>query len=578
MHVRTHLVLAGFAALVLAACGDGQTTPPSADASAATGSSATPRTAYAVSISGSALLLVDGALVDLEPGSPITDQSRITVGPESHIDLQFAETALVKVDGPAEFIVRTQLGPLELPAMRIELIVGAVTARVAELSGSDSFTIRSGSALYSVRGTEFHVDTTQSESVSVAEGEVAVLPRPLDLVTLRQYLSADDPLHQQLTELDRAAPFFTSGQHGEIEPVPLQRANDLAAALAELIVNSDRTREAGDSLVAELREAIRATREVLSSVAASGSPVPAETAGKLAAIAQAPLLPVPKDPQNRSLLEGDSAAELVKFTLRTLPQNAEIYIDGAFVGSSVYRAVLRANQSLSIRVAKAGYRERRIQVDRARSEVLTVQLERLPPSISAESFLQAIAADDLGTIRTYVQEGGSVDVRTAAGIPALVLASGIVPVLQGQAPDLTYDRDILRTIVAAGANLETPFVVEGSTFKLLHAAVLAGVAGFDVRFLVQTLISSGVRLNATIVLEGEELTPLAIAVRWALFTGETQEDLIKDLVASGASLDVTISYNDELLSLREIAARLIEQGSVQDTELLDLLKDAGVAS
>ena len=70
------------------------------------------------------------------------------------------------------------------------------------------------------------------------------------------------------------------------------------------------------------------------------------------------------------------------------------------------------------------------------------------------------------------------DVRNDESIPAVVLASGLVPVLRGQAPDLSYHREILRTVVAAGADLEAQFVIEGSTFRLLHATVLAGVAGF----------------------------------------------------------------------------------------------------
>jgi hypothetical protein len=290
------------------------------------------------------------------------------------------------------------------------------------------------------------------------------------------------------------------------------------------------------------------------------------------------LLPVPKDAQGVSLLETEEIANLVKFTLRTVPQNSDIYINGLWVGQSVYRGVLRASDSLSIRVTKEGYRERRIQVDRARSEVLTVQLERLPPSISAESFLKAIRADDLGTVRTYVREGGSVDVRTDDNVPAVVLASGLMPVLQGQAPDLSYHHEILRTVVAADADLEALFVVEGSTFRLLHATVLAGVAGFDVEDLLELFTDAGADVDGTITLEGEQLTPLAVAVRWALFTGETQEDLFRILLAAGASLDVAISFNDELLTLREIAARMMEGGELQDPELIRLLEQAGVPS
>lgn len=578
MNGRTTFVLASMAAVLLAGCGDGQTASPPANASATAPSVPSPRAAYVISASGSVMQLQSGDLVPADPGAELPNNTRITVGENSRVEIQYGRTALARVAGPAELIVRTASGPRQIPTMGVDIIVGSLAVSVEPLGAADSFTVRSGVALYTVRGTEFHVDTSETESVTVSEGSVAVLPRSLDLPILRLSFDADDPVQQLLDEIEAAAPLVSAGERALVNLAEMEAANATARQLSEqltaLLSESDRR----ESLVQQLREAITVTRDALPAIATPAPSVPEEIAAELSLVAEASLLPVPDEPGAESLLEGESAASLVSFTLRTLPQNAEIYINGSFVGSSFYEAVLRANQSLSIRVSKAGYRDQRIQVDRARSEVLAVQLERLPPSISAESFLQAIAADDLATVRTYVQEGGSVNVRTADGIPALVLASGIEPVLSGQVPDLTYDRDIVRTIAAAGANLETPFVVEGSTFRLLHAAVLAGVAGFDVNSLVETLIASGADVNGTITLEGETLTPLAIAVRWALFTGETREELIKQLVQADASLDVTISFNDELLTLREIAERLIAQGEVQDDELLELLRDAGVVS
>jgi hypothetical protein len=576
MNDRTHLVLVALAAGLLAACGNGQTSSPPADAAAAAFSAPTERAAYAVTVSGSVLQLEGSDFIEIQPGQSLANRTRITVAEDAQIDIQFGRTAIARVRGPAEFIVRTAAGERLIPIMGIDLVVGAVSARVQPLAQADSFSVRSENALYAVRGTEFHVDTLESESITVAEGAVAILPRSLELSVLRAALASDDPVRELLDALEAAAPVVRAGERRFIDLAEMDAANAVANRIAAQLTGS--TAPQGESLVAELREAVAATRERFPHISTPASATPEEIAAELSAVGETSLLPVPDDPQMGSLLGSEEATSLVSFTLRTLPQNAQIYIDGTYVGTSIYRAVLRANQSLSIQVAKVGYREQRIEVDRARSEVLTVQLERLPPSISAESFLQAIAADDLATVRTYVQEGGSVDVRTADGVPALVLASGIVPVLSGQLPDLSYDREIVRTIVAAGANLETPFVVEGSTFRLLHAAVLAGVAGFDVSPLVETLLANGADVNGAVTLEGESLTPLAIAVRWALFTGETREELIKQLVASGANLDVTISYDDELLTLREIAERLVEQGEVQDEELLDLLRDAGVVS
>lgn len=580
MKVPRTLVLVAATAFVLAACGDGQTTVPTADADAPVVPEPTARNAYITAVSGEVQVEGTAGLQDAEPGGRVDDGRLVIVSNRSQSDVQFGETALVRIYGRAEAVVRTLAGQSTRPVMEIELQSGSLSASVNPLDEPNVFRIRSRRALYVVRGTRFYVGTDEDDELVVEEGEVAVLPRSLDVPALLASIDDDEgALREALEDLERAAPTFTPGERAVLEPDSLERSEKLAIQLAEKI---RRLGEADEperaSLVDELLAAVRATSASLPGIAVAGLAPEAEVEEKLAELDAARLLPVPKDPQNLSLVDEEAASSLVKFTLRTVPQRARIFIGGTYVGQSVYRGVLRANQSLTIRVTKEGYRERRIEIDRARSEVMTIQLERLPPSISAESFMKAIRADDLGTVRTYVQEGGSVDVRTDEGIPAVVLASGIVPVLSGQAPDLSYHREILRLIVTAGADLDSNFVVEGSTFKLLHASVLAGMAGFDVTSLVELLVANGASVDSVIVLEGEELTPLAVAVRWALFTGETQEELIKVLLQGGASLDVAISFNDELLTLREIASQLLEQGELEDSELIRLLRQAGAAS
>lgn len=575
MNVFRPLVVAAAISVVLAGCGDGQTTAPTADAEATAIPQLIPRVAYLVALSGDVQVQDTTGLGQAEPGARIDDGRLVIVPAGAQSDIQFGELALVRLHGPAQAVVRSRAGLTNRPVMEIELQSGSLAATVDELSTADVFRVRSRRALYDVRGTTFYLRTDEADRLAVEEGVVAVLPRSLDVPALLSSVGNDEVIREALFAMADAAPTVAAGRRVRVTTGAVEASEQLSVEVdraARLV--QDASDEERGSLVEQLLEAIRATTGALPGIELSSAPADEDVAARLEAMQAAVLLPASRDPQSLSLLD-DPEAPVVEFTLRTVPQNSRIYIRGEYVGESVYRGLFRANESLSIRVTKPGYRERRVQIDRARTEVIPVRLDRLPPSISAESFLQAVRADDLGTVRTYIQEGGSPDVRTDDGVPAVVLATGIVPALSGRVPDLSYHREVVRTIVTAGADLNVNFVVEGATFKLLHAVVLAGMAGFDVPNLVELLVANGADVNAIIVLDGQELTPLAIAVRWALFTGETEEDIVRILLEGGASLDVAISFDEQLLTLREIATQLIEQGEIDDPQLIRLLRQAG---
>jgi FecR-like protein len=570
-------LIAGLGALLLGGCGGEQETPSAADAQAPSVPLAVLQIAYLTAAGGDVDRRTGAA--ELTVGDPLTNREIIDIGNDSFADIQFGDRAVARIYGEAVVAIWISDGT-ERPILELSLDSGTAGVNVSNLSPGEVFRVRTPQAIYQVSGTRFTVSAGGQGEIVVTQGSVSVLPPLLDISKfLESEAATDDTVRDALIGLGNAAPRVAAGQQAVIDPAAMGESDELAAQVADKLRQIEAAAAASrPSLVQEFLEIVRETSNSMSNLLVSRPAPSAEVADKLAQIDELRLLPVPKDPQGLSLLETEEIANLVKFTLRTVPQNSDIFINGLWVGQSVYQGVLRASDSLSIRVTKDGYRERRIQVDRARSEVLTVQLERLPPSISAESFIKAIRADDLATVRTYVQEGGSVDVRTDDNIPAVVLASGLMPVLQGQEPDLSYHREILRAVVGAAADLEAPFLVEGSTFKLLHATVLAGVAGFDVEDLLVLFTDAGADVDGTIVLEGQELTPLAVAVRWALYTGETREDILKVLLQAGSSLDIAISFNDELLTLREIAAELINTGDLVDPELIRLLRLAGAPS
>lgn len=550
--------------------------------------------AYPVAIAGAVQL--ESVSVPLEVGSPIPDGRTVAVGPQSYIDIQFGTRAVVRLAQNSRATISTAASAARRPVMQIDLLSGSVAAQVDDLVAGEVLRVLTPAASYRVLGTEFAVTTGEGDELAVREGAVAVAPRSLDLVSLadhaaRIYAEAEDvgsatpPLSADESQAlggaieQLGAQVFTvsAGQQVVLSAQSMDKGDRLAAQLAEKLALVEQA-SASDrpSVIAEF---VRLSEEVRGTLQEGLEQTPqpsSEIEAKLAMIDEVRLLPVPKDPGNESLLDVAGGGELVKFSLRTSPQDAMIFVGGNYVGRSNYEGIFRRNESIAVRVTKNGYRERRIQIDRARSEVLTVQLERLPPSISVSSFIKAIEAGDISTVRTYINEGGSPDVRTDSGVPALVLGAGLVPALAGETEEIELHDEIVRVLLAAGADVNTAFAIEGEVFKPLHAAVLATLAGFDADRLVDQLIGAGADVNDVIAVQGEELTPLAIAIRWALFAGETQEPIIKSLVAAGADMDVTITFDDELLTLREVAAQLVDEGEVEDPELIRLLRQAGL--
>lgn len=550
--------------------------------------------AYAVAFSGDVSIVASEGRMPVSVGAPIPDGRTLDVGADAYCDIQFGQRAVVRIGPNSRATVSTRLNDRQRPIMQLDLSRGSAVATVAELSAGEILRILTPSASYQVVGTEFAVSADDEPELAVREGAVAVWPRGLDAVALREQAaelyaeaaSAGRPwdsaqaqaIQDAVDELGASVVVVSAGQQAALDRAGAEQANRLAAELeAKLRTLAEAEADRQTGLVAEFVALTQAANGVLASVARTSSAPSAELNEKLAMIDELRLLPIPKDPGNLSLLDEASGSDLVKFTLRTVPQDARIFIGDTFVGTSVYEGIFRRYESISVRVSKDGYRERRIQIDRARSEVVTVQLERLPPSISVGSFIKAIVAGDRSTVATYLREGGSPDVRDSDGVPAVVIATGLIPALTGETQELQTHEDILQQLLAAQANVDAAFTIEGEVFKPLHAAVLAGVAGMDAEPLIEQLLAAGASVNEVIAVQGEELTPLAIAIRWALYTGETREAIIKSLVAAGADLDVAIDFNQERLTLREVAGQLIRQGDLDDIELLRMLRQAGVA-
>lgn len=124
-------------------------------------------------------------------GLPVAEGDLIQTGGGTFVEVQLLPRgSVIKIAENSSFLFKG-LGP-EGATVSLGLLYGRVRAKVATLSGNDSFTIRTGSTVAGVRGTDFGMDSiiqpydnqtsdavpsfTPSVRVYCFTGQVAVLP------------------------------------------------------------------------------------------------------------------------------------------------------------------------------------------------------------------------------------------------------------------------------------------------------------------------------------------------------------------------------------------------------------------
>ena len=129
--------------------------------------------------------------IPAEIGDLVTRANSVKTGPDSSCEIQFASTAVIRLQENTEIeIRRVSLAP-DASKVGLKMVAGSVLAKVQKLSKQDSFSVATQSAVCGVRGTEFSVSTGDgTETVlAVKEGAVAVLPPSMDVESLMEQVA-----------------------------------------------------------------------------------------------------------------------------------------------------------------------------------------------------------------------------------------------------------------------------------------------------------------------------------------------------------------------------------------------------
>ncbi|MBL8709605.1 MAG: FecR domain-containing protein [Rhodospirillaceae bacterium] len=127
---------------------------------------------------GSVVVVRGGSEMPVNTGAEIVATDTIRTGADSRAEVTFSDGSVLTIGADSEVVV-AQFAPDEAEANAfLDLLSGIVRVTVNKATGWGKFDVRTSTAVASVRGTEYLVDSTDAASaVFVVEGRVAVSSR-----------------------------------------------------------------------------------------------------------------------------------------------------------------------------------------------------------------------------------------------------------------------------------------------------------------------------------------------------------------------------------------------------------------
>ncbi|HRS64926.1 MAG TPA: PQQ-binding-like beta-propeller repeat protein [Spirochaetia bacterium] len=167
-----------------------------------------------VYIEGSVTLLRAGNERPMELGDEIISGDTIKTGSNAICELQFGSTAKLQLQAQTVLEVTDVLLSDVSRRVAAKLEIGSILNKVQKLSGTDSYTIRTGSTVCGVRGTEFvvKVDSTSTTVIAVKKGKVAALPATATLDKIIQEAATNAVASAALETLVANTPVIVENQ------------------------------------------------------------------------------------------------------------------------------------------------------------------------------------------------------------------------------------------------------------------------------------------------------------------------------------------------------------------------------
>ncbi len=546
--------------------GTASTVPPVPAQNAAPAASDQP--AEVIFASGEVQGLIRGVWDELEIGEELGKGDAVKVGAASECQLRFAGLAVVSIRENTRVSIDSLALGGDGARVKLGLESGTVLSKVKKLTGTDSYAIRTDTAVGGVRGTEFGMTVTPQGGtvVTVKDGTVAVLPAAYDPDGVRSLSTETVPeLEQIAKDIEASAPAVRAGQELTVTREQAARAEEsfqVVRVAAAQIVQEQQVQAAAQASSATAAAAPAATvEERIKSIQAATATLPSlVSAPKTLTPAHGQTLraidklPAPQTPAAAgsspapAVAPGALPVTPVLISVSAIPSDSAIEVGGRPVGTGRYSAEVNPGDSLAIEVEHEGYASKRLAVTAKGPASYTVRLDPMPieasfavgsaPLVDAVRALgdAVLAVDRQGQLSAADRQGGLIWKLATQNAPN----ENSSPVIAGDILYFTGAREFLVVKSRTGAVVSRTAL--DSTTTHLFGQRVAVTSGLGVLPTSTSLSIFDPATGATIrqipIPEGTLMTPTITRDGRVLVVSQAGEFLVIDPVSGKVAFQV----------------------------------------
>ena len=339
-------------------------------------------------VSGEAYVIDgSGEKKEAETGESLFPEYELITMSDSFLEFKIGSSGIIRMDSDtrlslSDFSQKTEKDYTSSD-ITLSLTAGAIIQKVKKLTGYDNYTIKTASAAFGVRGTEFLVETSgEKDTLAVKSGTVIASLYPDQLEKLKEKALAGDEDYKKIyTELESSFPLLKSGEEVVIRSSDLEKGKDFLDEINSIIEKADSGEISGkDAAVSISEKAVSAAESVSLSE----------------------IVPVPLSEDRKKFLNNTDSFILKEKSLdtelyiKTEPAGAAVYFNGNLAGYGSLKALLSSSRIITVRVEKDGYYpfEKKIKTGDIKDSPYIIVLEKKEGSVS----LTAVPSDSEITV------------------------------------------------------------------------------------------------------------------------------------------------------------------------------------
>lgn len=340
-------------------------------------------------ITGDAYIVEDG----VEDGGVLADIGSFLGAGESlevetgYAELQIGDIGTVRVQEASTVRLDDIVLSTQGSSVDIRVVQGSVLNKVERLAGTDSYEVRTETAVMGVRGTQFGVNVGASGEtrVAVREGRVAMVPPAADPERLRNRAAsageAAEAVEAAAVALAESAPVIEANQELVLDRAAAEEAEVVAASIETTIAEVEQQTSTGETVdVEEVAVRLAAATEETSNQMQSysetkRSELSEESKEELEEIEEIRYIPLPPSPEGEA--DGEDVEEedgeeaeaqpvampvLVPVRINVQPAGATIVMDGRRVGGNRFSGVFQPGEQLRFELTLDGYQTETLDV------------------------------------------------------------------------------------------------------------------------------------------------------------------------------------------------------------------------